>query len=120
MSTMQIYLGTGVDVLRAAIKYAIGDNIEPEKELISKYQKGVAIRYWFPKPGRIVKINGQERIEKKSWVKLFQFNLQKGDIIEPPTDLTKRFGFVICEGRTRLEAVRRAEKALSLVTITCV
>ena len=49
-STDQIPLATGVDLIGAAIKIALGEYV-PEEDLIPRYQKGVAIRYFFPEPG---------------------------------------------------------------------
>ena len=58
-STDQIPLATGVDLIGAAIKIALGEYV-PEEDLIPRYQKGVAIRYFFPKPGRVNKIGNAD------------------------------------------------------------
>lgn len=117
MATVQIPLATGVDFVGIAIKYSLGEKLKLEQWFRSKYQKGIAIRYWFPKPGRIVQIMGEEKLKKMAGVKFYQFFLKVGDACDKPSDLTKRFGFVICEGETRAEAVRRAKQALKAVKI---
>ena len=53
-STDQIPLATGVDLIGVAIKLALGEKVG-EEDLMPRYHKGVAIRYFSPEPGRIVR-----------------------------------------------------------------
>ncbi|MEK7772722.1 MAG: ATP-grasp domain-containing protein [Deltaproteobacteria bacterium] len=115
-STDQIPLATGVDLVGAAIKLALGEELG-EDELAPKHRRGVAIRYFFPRPGRVVDIRNFERLEGVPWVHRMGFFVKAGDIIEPVTNHTKRAGFVITKGATRAEAVERAEEAVREIVI---
>lgn len=115
-STDQIPLATGVDLIGAAIKIALGEQV-PEEDLIPRYQKGVAIRYFFPEPGKVVKIENAEQFIDRSWVHKLGFFIKPGDILEPVTNHTKRAGFVITTGETRNQAVERAEQVVESIKI---
>jgi len=115
-STDQIPLATGVDLIGAAIKLALGKRVSPS-EVTPTYQKGVAIRYFFPKPGRIVAIRHAQDVAEKPWVHRLGFFLGPGDVVEPTTNHTQRAGFVITCGKDRQEAISRAEDAVSTVQI---
>lgn len=119
MATMQIPQATGVDLVKIAIKSALSESVNHE-ELMPKFEKGMAIRYWFPKPGRVLKIEGIANLDKYPWIKYYNILVKKGGIVTKPTDLTKRIGFVICEGKDRQEAIKRAKLAIKLVKITTV
>ncbi len=118
-STDQIPLATGVDLIGAAIKIALGEQV-PEEDLIPRYQKGVAIRYFFPVPGRVVKIKNEEQFKDTSWVHKLGFFVKPGDIVESVTNHTKRAGFVITTGETRDQAVERALQVVNTIKIEIV
>lgn len=106
-STDQIPLGLGIDLIGSAIKLALGEKVN-EKELLPKFHKGVAIRYFFPKPGIIKEIKVSKKYENVDWVHRVGFFVKSGDMIEEVTNHTKRAGFVITKGKTREIAVKRA------------
>lgn len=118
-STDQIPLATGVDLIGSAIRIALGEQV-PEEDLIPRYQKGVAIRYFFPEPGRVVRIKNAELFRDRSWVHKLGFFVKPGDIVEPVTNHTKRAGFVITMGETRDQAVERAEQVVDSIDIETV
>lgn len=118
-STNQIPIATGVDLIGAAIKIALGVNV-PEEDLIPQYQKGVAIRYFFPKPGRVVSIENAEQLKNRSWVHKLGFFIKPGDIVGPVTNHTKRAGFVITTGKTRVQAIKRAMQVVDTIKIKTV
>lgn len=115
-STDQIPLATGIDLIGTAIKLAIGEKVE-EQDLIPKYQKGVAIRYFFHEPGRVVRIENAEQFRHRSWVHKLGFFVKPGDFLEPVTNHTKRAGFVITMGETRDQAIERAEQVVESIKI---
>lgn len=117
--TDQIPLATGVDVVGNAIHIAVGDPVVPA-DLLPKQQKGVAIRYFFPQPGKVVGIQNSERFAALPWVYKLGFFVEAGDVVEPVTDHTKRAGYVITTGGTREEAVARAEEAVRNIRILTV
>jgi len=118
-STDQIPLATGVDLIGSAIRIALGEQV-PEEDLIPRYQKGVAIRYFFPEPGRVVKIKNEDQFKNTSWMHKLGFFVKPGDIVEPVTNHTKRAGFVITMGETRDQAVERAEQVVKSIKIETV
>ena len=118
-STDQIPLATGVNLIGTAIKLALGEKVS-EEDLIPQYQKGVAIRYFFPDPGRVVRIENAERFRDRSWVHKLGFFVKPGDIVEPVTNHTKRAGFVITTGDNRNQAIERAMHVVDSIKIETV
>lgn len=119
-STDQIPLATGVDLIGAAIKLALGEAV-PEQDLIPRYQKGVAIRYFFPEPGRVIEITNRDRFAGTPWVHRLGFFVKPGEsLIVPVSNHTQRAGFVITEGSTREEAVERAVEVVGTIKIRTV
>jgi biotin carboxylase len=118
-STDQIPVATGVNLISAAIKLALGESILPE-DLKPLYQKGVAIRYFFPPPGRVNIIRNADKFNAVPWVHKLGFFVKPGDMIEPVTNHTKRAGFVITTGETREQAIQRAVQAVNTIKIETV
>jgi biotin carboxylase len=118
-STDQIPLATGVNFIGCAIRLALGENID-QSELVPRFQKGVAIRYFFPTPGKVKSIKNAEKYRKISWVYKLHFFVDQGDVVEATTNHTKRAGFVITVGETRDEAVARAETVIKDVMVETV
>ena len=114
MSTDQIPLGTGVDLIGGAIRLALGDTV-PADDLRPRTHHGVAIRYFFPPPGRVTAIEGAERFATTPWVHRMGFFVEPEDVVQPITDHTKRAGFVITTGATREEAVNRAQSVVGQI-----
>jgi biotin carboxylase len=118
-STDQIPLATGVDFIGCAICLALGEKID-QSELVPRFQKGVAIRYFFPIPGVVKKIKNIEKYYKTPWVHKLHFFVKENDVVEATTNHTKRAGFVITVGETRDEAVARAETVIQDVMVETV
>lgn len=114
--TDQVPLGTGIDLVGIAIRIALGETILPEY-FVPKFHKGVAIRYFFPKPGRVLQIKNIAQFNNVSWVHKLGFFVKPGDIIEPVTDHTKRAGFVITSDKNRNQAVARAHQVIETIKI---
>jgi biotin carboxylase len=116
MSTDQIPLGTGVDLVGSAIRLSLGEKVMPG-DLRPRYGKGVAIRYFFPAPGRITGIEDLERYQKMPGVYRLCLMANVGDTIQPVTNHTKRAGFVITTAETARMAVDLAERVTRGVTV---
>jgi len=116
MSTDQIPLGTDVDLIGCAIRMALGENV-PADDIRPRWHRGVAIRYFFPPPGRVSSIDGADAFANVPWVHRLGFFVEPGDVVQPTTDHTKRAGFVITTGATREEAVDRAKAVVDGVRI---
>jgi biotin carboxylase len=115
-STDQIPLATGVDLVGAAIKVALGKS-PSEEELTPRYQRGVAIRYFFPEPGIITAIHNVEKARQIPGVYKLDFFLEPGERVEQVTNHTKRCGYVITSGVDRSEALSRAAEVIATVRI---
>ncbi|WP_429884583.1 ATP-grasp domain-containing protein [Geoalkalibacter halelectricus] len=115
-STDQIPLATGVDLMGAAIKVALGE-LPSGEELTPRYQRGVAIRYFFPEPGMITAIHNVEKARQIPGVYKLDFFLGPGDMVEPVTNHTKRCGYVITSGADRSGALNRAAEVIATVRI---
>ena len=112
--THETPLSTGVNIIKPVIQMALGEKVDV-KALSPKYQKGVCERFFFPQPGKIKRIVGEEKLKRLSYVKLYRIYLKPGDVINPVTDHTKRGGIVLTVGKTREEAVKRAEDAVKMI-----
>jgi len=114
--TDQIPLGTGVDLVGVAIRLALGEKVAAEN-LAPRYRRGVAIRYFFPEPGRVTNIRNVNKFDGISWVHRLGFFVRIGDIVEPVSDHTRRTGFVITTGNTCEQAVTRALQVVETIEI---
>ena len=103
-----IPLGCGVNVVEAAINLAIGRQPDLNK-LQSKWQRGVVNRYFFPPPGRLVTIEGVDKVKTRPWLKKLEFWYEPGDIVPTVGSHADRFGVFIATGDSRQEAEERGE-----------
>ena len=114
-----IPLNTGVNFVAAAMRLALAET-PSEEDIIPKYQREVAQRYFFPGPGRVVRIDGVEKVIDLDWIKLLDIRLKIGDIVEAVTDHTRRAGVLIAVGETRDQAIERARQAVEMIRIETV
>jgi biotin carboxylase len=115
-STDQIPLHTGVDMLKAAIKLALGEGIKPQ-ELEKKGNRAVAIRYLFPAPGRVVSISGLETARKQEGIVRAEIVVKIGDIITTPCNSNDTAGYVIAVADRHEDAVSRCVKAVNSINV---
>ena len=115
-SSDQIPLATGINIIEIAIRLSLGEKINKDK-LLFRHQNAVAIRYFFPKPGKITSISNIDLFKNKSWVHKLDLFFGVGDVLGKIIDHTKRCGFVITTGNTRDEAIQRAKMVVKNVQI---
>ncbi len=113
ISTELTTLSTGIDMVAAAINCALG--IEPSLEPI-KTKQAVCIRYFCPKPGKLVKISNLE-ILNNPHVYQWEIYHKEGDIISEVTSSLCRTGHVIVTEETPLKAIDMAEELINKVCI---
>lgn len=113
LTTHLVPLSTGVDLVRCAIKIALGESPDFEKKL----SMGSAIRYFETKPGRLVKITGVEEANGIPGVKQISFVKNIGDTINAIINSAERIGFVIAQAETPQEAIKICEEAIKRVEI---
>ncbi len=119
LCTDQIPLARGVDLVRQTIKLALGHELETD-DLVPEDICKLGVRYFFPQPGRIKNIEGFEELSDLEWVSKKMLFLGVGDIVESPSNHTKRVGFVHTKGTTFQEATQRAIAAAAMVRIETV
>lgn len=111
ISTELTHLSTGIDMVAAAIDVALG--VEPD--LSAKEEpKGVCIRYFCPKPGKLVSISNTEVLNNPH-VYLWEIYPKEGDLIPAVTSSLCRSGHVIVTEKTPQKAIELAERLIESV-----
>lgn len=113
ISTVLTRLSTGVNMIDAAVNCALG--IEPDLTPKPK-PKGVCIRYFCPKPGKLVSISNTEVLDDPR-VHEWEIYHKEGDIIPEVTSSLCRSGHVIVTEETPQKAIAYAEKIICEVEL---
>lgn len=113
ITTHLVPLSTGVDMVKACIKIALGE----KPDLRSTIDCGSAIRYFHQKAGVIKNIQGMEEAKQIRGVKQVSIVHGIGEKITDITDSGSRMGFVIAQGINADDAARKCEEALSKIRI---
>jgi len=92
--TDQVIQSTGVDLVKTAIKIALGEDVNIS-ELEPKYHRHIDKKYFFLPKGRIKNIKIDEEIKENKWLKRFDLFVSEGDETGLITDHTKRSGVVV-------------------------
>jgi len=116
LASDQIISATGVDLVDAVIKQALGVRVTQEM-LSPKWNKSTSVRYWFPKEGEIKSIRGEDKIKRYPGLIKYGFFRKEGDYQPVVKMHPDRFGYVIVEGEDRSEAVFRVNNALEALNI---
>lgn len=113
ITTHLVPLSTGIDMVEATIKIALGEdpNITPTLHC------GSAIRYFEAPLGTIQSIEGVEAAESIPGVKQITFTKVVGEVSTPIHSSNDRIGFVIAQGETAEDAARICEKALRIICV---
>lgn len=111
ITTHLVPLSTGIDMVGATIKVALGEDVDITPTL----NCGSAIRYFDVHNGIIKSIEGVEDAEKIPGVRQITFTKEVGEESTPITCSNDRIGFVIAQGETAEEATMACEKAMSMI-----
>lgn len=111
ISTELTHLSTGIDMVAAAIDVALG--VEPDLS-VKEEPKGVCIRYFCPKPGKLVSISNTEVLNNPH-VYLWEIYPKEGDVIPAVTSSLCRSGHVIVTEKTPQKAIELAERLIESV-----
>lgn len=114
--THEIPWNTGVDLLGASMRMAMGETPTAE-ELTPKYQRGVCQRYFFPNPGEVKAITGEQAAADMSEVRFVEVYVRPGDMVHPARNHPGRAGVLMTVADTREEAQKAARRAMALVDI---
>lgn len=109
ISTELTHLSTGVDMVAAAIDVALEPDLSAKEE-----PKGVCIRYFCPKPGKLVSISNTEVLNNPH-VYLWEIYPKEGDVIPAVTSSLCRSGHVIVTEKTPQKAIELAERLIESV-----
>lgn len=116
ISTELTHLSTGIDLVAAAINCALG--IEPCLEP-TEPKHCVCIRYFCPKPGKLVSISNIEVLNDPR-VYLWEIYHKEGDMIPEVTSSLSRSGHVIVTEESAQKAIVYAESLLNEVKMETV
>ena len=109
-----IPLGTGVDIIRAAIFMAMGRLLDPA-DLVPNRNHAVINQYFFPPAGRLLAVTGVDAVKALPWVHKLAIWRQPGDVLPAIRCHGERAGVFIVEAPTRAEAVARARQVNSMI-----
>jgi len=118
-SAITIPLVYRISLIEKAILLALGSKIVPPPKFLKHYCYQ-ANRFLFPKPGSIKKVikPNQEKLPK--YVKYIEVNAKVGERVDSIKHHPMRKGSVLVIGKTRSEAIKRAEKIRALIKIETV
>lgn len=109
-------LGSGVNYVRCAIELAIGETPDLTS-LEPKFEKAVANRYFFPEPGKLVRIEGEAEVRAKEWVHKLEFWYELGDEVPESLSHAHRFGVFLITAPDRDTAQERVDWVYSTIKI---
>ena len=117
-----IPLHNGTQLVPAVMDQALGLEVDRD-QLKPKFNKGVALRYLWPNPGRVTAIHGLEEARALSGVHFVRWepkwkDLQVGSVIQKAKSMGERVGSVMAYADTQEEAIAIAEKAVRTIRIT--
>ena len=111
ITTHLVPLSTGVDMVTANIKCAIGEDPDIEK----KHAKCSAVRFLQSQPGRLKSVSGITEAEAVNGV--FEVGLLKhiGEIVPEMRNSLDRVAYVVVQGNTSDEAMVACEEAIKKI-----
>ncbi len=114
ITTHLVPLSTGIDMVGATIRVALGENpdIEPT------FNCGSAIRYFEIPFGTIESIEGIDEAKKMPGVQQITFTKSVGEESTPIECSNDRIGFVIAQGETAEDAAKKCEEAMKIIVIS--
>jgi biotin carboxylase len=102
----------GVDMDRAAIQLALGENPDLKK----KWEKYACIKYFqLPAGKEVLHLNSWQHVLNAPEVVFAHINIHAGEAIPPITESKNRPGFVIVRGESREEVLARADKYAAML-----
>ena len=114
ISTELTHLSSGIDMVAATIDVVLGNN--PNLQPVKK-KHGVCIRYYCPKPGKVVSIENVDMLNSPD-VYDWEFYVKPGDIVREVKSSLDRSGHIIVTAATPKEAIQIAESFVSSIMIT--
>ena len=116
LASHQIPAATGVNLVDIVISHALGKKISAQS-LLPKKTMATAIRYWFPKPGKIKEIIGENNLKKLKGLIAYGFFKNIGNIQKKVKMHADRFGYIIVSAKNRKDAIRQVNKGIEMIKI---
>lgn len=113
ITTHLVPLSTGVDMVECTIRIALGE----KPDLIPKYQKGSAIRYFKADHGKIIQINGIDEASKLDGIQQISVVHGIGEVINGIKSSGDRVGFAIAQENSASNAIVICEKANKMIHV---
>lgn len=113
ITTHLVPLSTGIDMIKATIDIACGN----KPDIVPRFNKGSAIRYFDVPCGTIKSIEGIEEAKKIDGVQQISLTKTVGDTVGEIGSSVDRVGFVIGQKNNTREAIVLCEKAISGILI---
>jgi len=104
---------SGVDLLEANVRYAVGD----ERRVVRTKDRAGVLRFFLFPPGRVNNIEGVEKASNLDGVVNFVMYIKPGDKLVPPVMDTQRHACLITVGDTLDEAKRIADEVERMVAV---
>jgi biotin carboxylase len=112
----EIPLATGVDVIGAALRMALGETLAVD-EIAPRWLRPVAERAVFSAPGTVVAVHDAEVAAQSDGVTLVEMLVRPGSRVLPPISNLCQGGAVVAMGEDREQAIARATAAASRICI---
>lgn len=116
ISTELTHLSSGIDMVAATVNVVLG--VEPNLKPVEE-KHGVAIRYFTPKPGKVVSIENTKALNRTD-VYDAEIYVKSGDMVHEVKSSLDRSGHVIVTAPTVRDAINLAEIIIEEVKITTV
>lgn len=116
ISTELTHLSTGIDMVAAAVNVALG--VAPDLEPKEKKQ-GVCIRYFCPRPGKLVSIEGIECLNDER-IYLSEIYCREGDEISEVKSSLDRSGHIIVVDESPQKAIELADNFIREISFNMV
>lgn len=113
ITTHLVPYSTGVNMVEACIKIALGIGVNIKKE----FNKGAAIRYIPQQKGFVSKVSGVDSALAVSGIKEVFISIKPGDYVDNISNSTSRIGFVISQDESAESAISDCEIALERIKI---
>jgi biotin carboxylase len=114
-STITIPLVYGINIVEHAIALSLG--LTPPLSESLTLLCCQANRFLFLKPGTVTSVDAPPEDSLPEYVKYFELNAAKGDVVSVIENHTERRGSVLVYGETRGEAVKRAESIIASIRV---
>ena len=112
----EIPLNTGIDFVSHAISLALGEPVAAGA-LVPRCNRYVSQRYLFPRPGRVIRVEGVDAVTAWPEISLCEVRVKPGDVVMPVNCHPARAGVVIATGVNREQATRLAKQAVRTISI---